>query len=1249
MFWNSEKEIPTEFYKREPLSVEQSDAILKEVAAKSSLREKKAVGGCERCDKDGLSFLPVRYSIGENKYFENYAIATDKIKKFTSINLDQQVGLDGSLIRRESINCYFLRKLRKGYLYIFDDHPLLPLWQCYGVSNYGELVSFPINKPIPLEEIKEMDDCISGIGHPARSSLVSLRDADISRSVYLMFLEIPLSESRLKEIAKNKKWRDDHMQCFDVAAPEKSDFYFEKNDIPKHVPEYDDDNSAYWLFQEQVWQGRYHNALEASKSKALEMDTFRSLNFHIEDIHCARKINKKGFMFALKDEVGIIEQLDSQRINPLLSLRNNILPEDTSDPYSPDNCTLNERNYKWYLAILQCKKIMENFPLRGKDIDEKFKMPGYDKSYKEAQEELLNSQTEEYKANFEKIYLDCDKYINGDVKTREEMKKTVDRMYQGHVSEIKLRKVGGIEDYWNFLRNKEIERIEKAKKEVEEYCEGNDFNHMKKIIGPYQKNIEEKSPMHDSDYSLWLFEHLSNALDRYDNTSFLHNGYISKIIFDVLRHGIISTGSRWLWRKLLEVNDRKNILLRAYTLNYPDLINDKDFDCIRSISFNDDSQGNKAAAAASRTYKALKLSLNQYLKSDNKNPFHLNDGVLISYAKAIEKLYELHVYSQSTLWMEEVNRKILDGNVVPISIRASVDIKIPRLYGIVSSVCDVLKKNEITRLKTKTFRITLGEVYSLSNALYNKYVDGAHGSDKNFYGYKEIGEFGLNKPALRRNSNVLVDITLTGEENVIDELCESQKVGSSVKINSSLAEIHIINSRAFEKAFVGNFNKSKTIGLKSFVIFGFILSASNLSKNLKDLDAWWKGATTFLGVVQATLESISLRYTFKAVKIFDEENVKFVATGTVKDAIKEFEINSSNTMSKFGAESVRGYIINARIYGLVAEGISYLIIFMSLYNLMKNTIEIQEMKRKGVLSEDILRKSIANCIEFIGGVVVGITISIFFVGSSIAIVLFVLLSYLSVDRIVPEFIQMWIRRSKFGKEKNYALGGPFHSMQEEQESLYSIMRGILINATVESNNKKFKERGMSNLFYGVPLSGGTIACNSKSLAPISENKEITFCMSIPDDIKGVIDIKLESDSGIIIDFPETTIFINNEDASNFISLTKYKGELNSAVSSHINHDRYSKEYFLENLGARFNGDNFYIEQEIESGRIFNINEVIIDEDIVVNSYDKVRHIFLKRLFYLEQGNDGSKVKFSFRINCGDEVVKTTFEEKLFLE
>ena len=169
---------------------------------------KKAISGCDNCNKIGnVAVLPVRYSIAHKKSIRGLNTIDEKLKEIIDVNVPCKEN-----------SAYIVRKLRKGFLYVYDDFGAQASWLCYKVSERGELEEFPVRKKVSILDIKNLS-CTQN-GHSSRSSLVSLKNALASRRVYFLFMEVPIRYKRLKEIAADKLWRDRNMQYFDMGNAE---------------------------------------------------------------------------------------------------------------------------------------------------------------------------------------------------------------------------------------------------------------------------------------------------------------------------------------------------------------------------------------------------------------------------------------------------------------------------------------------------------------------------------------------------------------------------------------------------------------------------------------------------------------------------------------------------------------------------------------------------------------------------------------------------------------------------------------------------------------------------------------------------------------------------------------------------------------------------------------------------------------------------------------------------------------------
>ena len=119
---------------------------------KSSIQQKSCSNvfalGCKACMRlSGIPIFPVRYSacsIDGNGPIPK--LPDDIISAFTSITLDQYIDNEGTIKKGSPFNRYILRKLRKGYMYIYDEI-YGGQWQCFGIYPSGELIAFAPEAP----------------------------------------------------------------------------------------------------------------------------------------------------------------------------------------------------------------------------------------------------------------------------------------------------------------------------------------------------------------------------------------------------------------------------------------------------------------------------------------------------------------------------------------------------------------------------------------------------------------------------------------------------------------------------------------------------------------------------------------------------------------------------------------------------------------------------------------------------------------------------------------------------------------------------------------------------------------------------------------------------------------------------------------------------------------------------------------------------------------------------------------------
>ena len=1216
------------------------------ISAKQSVAEKSSVDGCDKCDKKGLVFLPVRYAVGEIKDLKKYSLPESRVKEFTDIYLNESVNKNGQKKERPAKNCYILRKLRKGYLYIYDNHPKLPLWVCYGVNDNGELISFPAASPKPLDDLKPMDNCTKGDGHPARASLVSLRDPSVNRTIHIMFLEVALDITRLEWIASNPEWRDKNMQALEVSSPQNSPYYFSRSEIPKFVPEYDDSRDPYTLLKYQMWQGRYANKVTGDIARRLRMDTCDVLWEQMDAIRCTNG-GVDGFMLAIKDEVGIVEQLDAQRVYPTAVLQRDMLPGDTKDPLQPSNKTLNERNYKWYLAVQQFQEIMQSMKIRDEEIDENYIAPGQKQTYKQVLEEL-----EERKKEIPDVINRYTRmYHNYESLSEEDKQKVVKNKEEDYYNYL-ARKKRSYEREWAVCRRTEISKRDSAVKEVGDYYNGNDWNCIDSVVGEYVERIKKDTPIFDDDYSLWVISHLNSAIMRYDESSFMHCGHVASIISDALQHGVLSPASYWMWNTLQNFNDEGKILLRGFTFNMPSVFSEIS-ESLAPAQGKDKLEEIKSIIKGSKKcYGKFKKAYDK-AKSDSLKKAFWDKGDIQIYFESFKKLTQVNINVTAISWLSDAAHNLAqeDAFANRYSVNFNSEKRLYALNEAARSVSDVLSEKEPSTIRVAKYTITLGELSKLGDAVNVALVgvpdDVARPIAQH---YSHLNSVGANFANVDISNNINVDVFVVGDSVTINNLDASY--AKRLSATNSVIDFHDKHQQAFVELFKNPKKSFDTITGKVAVITACINATKSVMKNSTDMDAWCKCITSWLGVFQLVVDVTSWRYTRLArmefVKAGADVGKKLFSDTKIRDFLKQ----KGEGLSEEAVKRVGRYVVNTEVCILASKGLTHLMTLASFYDAWKGYLQVADMKRKGALRRDIVALSAKVIIDLVSSIVIGLCVTSFFIGAFLGLLIFGITSLFIKKRLVPECIQGWIRRSKFGKERETVLGRPFKDMNEEQESLRLLLKGVVVSATVD-NGKLERARATA-----VCELDSAKAFEYNKCKVTGVNKDISLDISIPYGMAGMVEIIFSIDEkSLKLENDYTVLFLKDGTENNAAAFwqEKNEGERKSNEEkdpSELANGEESKKIYLLNKSGKVIGDNFIFEGSNGVDTIWNIATLGIDNTVAFKKTEDrlnlsiFRHLFIDENVRKSTGKAEAELGINVTINANGQVFSEIFRSKL---
>jgi hypothetical protein len=164
---------------------------------------------CRFCDKNGLLWLPLRYSVVSS----DYPTAFKRLPEIDGKKLGQGV-IDIKLTDRKSK--YAVRLLRPGYLYMLLDHMGVRYWRAYQVLDDAYLYEFSAEDPPQIEPQFSCDPSLCGVN----ASMVSIPDPRNVKKFWALFTHAPLTKAKLSEYKVNADAyaREGKMQTFSPAG-----------------------------------------------------------------------------------------------------------------------------------------------------------------------------------------------------------------------------------------------------------------------------------------------------------------------------------------------------------------------------------------------------------------------------------------------------------------------------------------------------------------------------------------------------------------------------------------------------------------------------------------------------------------------------------------------------------------------------------------------------------------------------------------------------------------------------------------------------------------------------------------------------------------------------------------------------------------------------------------------------------------------------------------------------------------------
>ncbi|MFB4202167.1 T6SS effector BTH_I2691 family protein, partial [Arhodomonas sp. KWT2] len=951
---------------------------------------------CRWCTRRGLPILPVRYAITRIDETPEVPVLPharvgalyprDAEGDPVPLGLDTVLDDEGEWHTGQPPRCgYILRRLRGGYLYLYDEGH--ECWLAYQVTDGGEFWQFPPGEP-PAQIDDEPFACHRPGSHAAASFIGLPYPLEAGR-VWFAYLERPWSLAQLERVAGDEDWRKRHLQCFDVEAwlnDGVAEHAFAPSLIGEQVPE-----CCAGPAREALRWHRFPLAAGVDDAEALieAMTTQARHDAGLQGKH------GQAVMLAVHDEVGILEELNAYRQQPLERMR---LFQAEGD---------NARRSLWLASVRRLVAALNA-----------------------AADNRMSEVDETYQARMSAVYerLEAERRA-AERQFARELAEAADEAERRTIRELQRRK----RDLWGngyprcevtpeYLRlkserHRKLHSLERTLAEtIQEFSEYYDDERPGDVVAEladYQAAIETDTPRLDADYAQWLVHGLGEALARYEPDD-VHSGLrVTEILADVLQGGILSANSRWAWEQLLDgLGQADGLLLRAYFHNHR----------ASTGRFVADSAALEEAGDATLELETLK-SWYQQLKA--LHAVHAQGWALpelAAFRRSIERLNGVAVSALTAVLGHQASAPVRGGG--PPAIDMPVTMRFARLLQITALGLDPEAAFHTRASFLGELDISVGAYHGMVNAIT---YDLADAGDPQTYHHAEATGDG------RRVGGNVAGVAITDENRV--------RVPWLIPHDERAALLPYLDD---ERRFTDG-GPPPVLRLDDDAVFE---QQRRISKRLRSTDNPFR----FLDAV------FSVAGLFQAARAVHDEPDSLENCWQLIGAVAgtaEFVVNGAAELQQArrgiaaAGPATTGRLLSGPPKTALTRAAKHLGVATTVIAIIDGFREFAEaaaLSRRGAVARQVYGHAFLGGIGLAGGLIALACSSAVLVPAVFTLITLVTVSLLR--QLVPLNIRIWLRRSLYGVQQEDYRYEPFHSAEEEQEALAMVLRGIVFDMTV---------------------------------------------------------------------------------------------------------------------------------------------------------------------------------------------------------
>lgn len=492
---------------------------------------------CKFCDKKGLLVLPLRYSV---------VVADTPADLGALPALPGKLGAGVTDLALSDHAKYAVRLAREGYLYVLLERLGIKSWYAYYITEDAFLYEFPADSPPQIKPEFSCDVTNCGVN----ASMVAIPNAQDVKKAYFLYSPSPLSPAKLKEY---KDSADAYVSQKKMQALNPADWVAGSTAQPHTLLSSEAEKTVleYTLFNQ------YDKAYDSPLGKAMEVQLFPAMNAAYAGMPPDVKGQYSGRLgallnamkrqgaaaFAVYDHIGITQELNNFRNAALAPIEAFLNKADK-------NKITNERKYVVYEAVQEVKNGLE----KGLVTDNK-EFLDTSRNWSEQQQTKRLNNAKLLRLQGRAREADA---IEADVaQTRKIRDENYAKRMQEASADAKRR---WADKYASLLDEPEMTAV---------------FTGLNKVIDDAKKNASDKRA---DDHLKWLTaDRLYDAFDTYDPAENLTKiksgfGFQSQAAACTFGMGGIDKCAAQLDKWIASPTiDRKNLFMRAFTLNQRDL------------------------------------------------------------------------------------------------------------------------------------------------------------------------------------------------------------------------------------------------------------------------------------------------------------------------------------------------------------------------------------------------------------------------------------------------------------------------------------------------------------------------------------------------------------------------------------------------------------------------------------------------------------------------------------------------------